>query len=293
MPKRLAARCIVLTICLAGALGASLVQAAGSIVDLGKPSNDIISFLPLAGFRHAGPVLRSGKLPELLVIGTQEDPLSGSARWPIVKALDQFGRLTGVTASASTACRLASVAGTCFTSVPTFDWSHAHYASRYIAFVHRDLTDGAGHLYQRLSPAELALFYRYAAIRRQAYAQTVKATVENTDGTLRIGATDARKLPLVSIGGYLRIGVGPLTVGDFESTAALQSSPQPIPIIPFSTVQEALLRGKPGGAVTAMLLTDTNAEANALIALICHADGRKPAAVCGRSVIRQILRNAK
>jgi hypothetical protein len=271
------------------ALLAISVQAAGDITDLGKPTNALDSSPPLAGFHHAGPALLSGHLPELLFIGTQADPNSAVERWAVVKALDQFGRLSNVSPSASKGCAPTAGQRPCTISspIPTFDWTHARYAGRYLAFAPRELTDPGGKLLQRLSPAQQQVFYRYLAVREATYAQTVRATVQNTLG-LGLGLA-GRSFPLISIGGYLRADLGQLTAGDLPIPPALTSSP----VVPFSTVQQALLHNKPEGGVSAGFLADVNAEANVLTALICHADGRKPTSVCGRGVIKQLLRHVR
>lgn len=38
---------------------------------------------------------------------------------------------------------------------------------------------------------------------------------------------------------------------------------------------------------------DINIESNVTTALICHVDGKRPSAVCGRSVIRGLMRHVQ
>jgi hypothetical protein len=54
----------------------------------------------------------------------------------------------------------------------------------------------------------------------------------------------------------------------------------------FAAVQTQLRSASPGASTPGSLTHEINAEANALIAILCHADGMQPQAVCGRPVIR-------
>jgi hypothetical protein len=60
----------------------------------------------------------------------------------------------------------------------------------------------------------------------------------------------------------------------------------------FAQVQSALISGKEPWS-NSTLVADVNAEANAITALICHADGKKPASVCSRPAIKVILKHVK
>ena len=65
------------------------------------------------------------------------------------------------------------------------------------------------------------------------------------------------------------------------------------PYLSFAQVQQTLRTGKSVGGAPDTLVSDTNAETNIITALICHADGRKPAKVCNRAVIRSMLKHVK
>jgi hypothetical protein len=41
------------------------------------------------------------------------------------------------------------------------------------------------------------------------------------------------------------------------------------------------------------LISDVSAEANVITALVCHADHMQPKRVCGRAVIRKIVKHVK
>jgi hypothetical protein len=56
-------------------------------------------------------------------------------------------------------------------------------------------------------------------------------------------------------------------------------------------VQGSLATGKPANGIEQSLIPNINAEANVMTALICHADGSKPKSVCGRPVIKSLLRH--
>ncbi|HEX6510516.1 MAG TPA: hypothetical protein VF221_23040 [Chloroflexota bacterium] len=68
--------------------------------------------------------------------------------------------------------------------------------------------------------------------------------------------------------------------------------PQSLNGLSFSRVHEVLVQGQnPRNAPT--LVEHVNAEANIIMALICHADGNKPANACNRPVIKAILKHVK
>lgn len=132
---------------------------------MGKPSNatgrDVHD--PLGGFRRVGPTRYAGPRAEFLWIGSEagQDGWSADQRWPVIKALQQFGTFSGLRA-APQRCDLVLGQHSC--RVPTFDWSHAVYRSRYVSFVHRELLDSNSRDYQRLLPWEHKLFVRYSEI---------------------------------------------------------------------------------------------------------------------------------
>jgi hypothetical protein len=93
-------------------------------------------------------------------------------------------------------------------------------------------------------------------------------------------------LPLVSIGGYLRVDSGVAISGDLIPTTSN------IPLS-FSAVQDSLRRGKAVEGAPYSLVPDINAEANVLTALVCHADGKEPRSVCNRTVVKTVLKHMK
>lgn len=306
------------------ALGATpqRLQAAprpSPVTYLGPPVNIVStdSYFPLDDFRHITTDLRSRARPELVFLAAQGtgpffDQINAE-RWPLVKALDQFGTLSGVRlVERSCATGHARVPNGDVCSVPTFDLSRAHYASRYLSFVSKDLIRvdlrGTVHAFQRPSPLEWELFTRYAApqgpcsviIRKRrkvttgpcaSYAQRVQAALGPRNGD--------RGLPLTAIGNYLQTSSQIILGGDFQQAVPVVP-PSVNPAsglatergLPFATVREALIRGHdpfPGSH----LVEDVNAEADIITTLICHADHLQPRSVCSRSAIRSILKHVK
>jgi hypothetical protein len=272
----------------------------GSITDLGKPTNSLPPRNPLSEFRHISTALKSHGLPEVLFVGTLVDDESAAERWPLVKALDQFGTLTGVAATSSASCNTAS--GTLVTAQnvhcldpdkfpgkPTYDFSQAHYHSRYVTLVSKDLIDRGQHLHQILSRTEEALFDRYARFPGSStWTDSVWQTALYSGGfTTQNGA---RGFPLLVIGSYQSSAAEVAIPGDLEPVVSS------IPLA-FPVIQQSLQRGKSVGdrrtGAPPTLVQDYNAEANVITALICHADGSKPTSVCGRAVIKTALKHVR
>lgn len=160
---------------LAGAILLALRGNAASVsqnavaANLGAPTADVAA-PPMGAFNHVGAPLYQGGKPELLFIGAQYCPHCAGQRWPLVKALDQFGIFSHATSSANDD-------GT----IPTFDLHGATYTSKYVAFVHRDLEDRKHYPLDSLSPEEQSIFNRL-----------------DPDGAI----------PLISVGGYALVGDG-------------------------------------------------------------------------------------
>jgi hypothetical protein len=261
--------------------------ALGNLTNLGRADNALPPYLPLGGFHRIPTTLRQqGKL-EFLFIGTQVDAYSAVERWPVVKALDQFGTLAGVRASTARACGFTRAGKLDCTTPPfpgwrdyaTFDWSHASYRSRYLNFVHKDLIYRSLNAGQALSPQETELFNTYARV--SGYPKWNDAVWHTAVGDTR---QPGRLMPVLVVGNYLQTGVNVATAGDMTARGSNIN-------VPFRTVQDSLRTGKTIGEAPSTLVPDFNAEANVITALICHADGLQPAKVCGRPVIKGILKH--
>lgn len=266
-------------------------RAASSVTYLGKPTNDVPEYVPLGGFIHRGPKLRSYGFPELLFIGSQNDGRSAAERWAVIKALDQFGSLSAVSAATTTPCRDTSYPyDPCIYPLPTFNWAHAHYRSRYVQFVHRDLLDQRNDPYQRLAPAESRLFRRYAASPGGTYRQTLLSTAFAVTND----QTPSRHFPLISIDGYLQTANDLLLPSDFvNTTPAPGCRTLSCGVLSFSAVRTALVRNTRTPGTTGTLVPDVNTESNILVTLICHADGSRPKSVCGRKPVQKLLRHVR
>lgn len=271
----------------------SNTSASGNLTDLGKLTNSLPS--PPArlqdGFARKGPVLTRARKPEVLFIGTQVSFDSGASaveRWALVKALDGFGRLTGVKATSTQNCVLTTGnIHQCspherYPGYPTFDLDHARYTSRYLVLVHKDLIDGNLHVHSDFSTMESSLIQQY--IRR--YVVATSSRWDDFAWQESILPPEHHGLPLISVGGYLRLDSGVALTGDLTPT--ISTTP-----LSFSVVQASLRRGKATGGAPYGLVPDINAEANVLTALICHADGNRPSAICDRSVVRMVLKHLK
>jgi hypothetical protein len=310
-------------------LGTLLLLASGgaiagsNILNLGKPVDiqSTAAYFPLSGFHRVGTSLPAHGKPELLFIGAQGTRFEGInvERWPVVKALQQFGSLTGIKAVDRT-CIVMNVGNmhgqSC--SIPTFDFTHARYRSRYLTFTSKDLVRSTGvapgdykdRLFQPLTPAENEVFARYARFKGQPYCSKTSAAGHTTVyhcskpidyllATIFPYSTSPpeRTLPLVAIGHYLQ--TVSQVVGPSDLTKLIPIAPAPgntsysgvTEGLPFDTVRQALAEGK--DPQNSNLVEDINAETNIITALICHADGKRPASVCNRPSIKAILKRVK
>jgi hypothetical protein len=275
-------------------LTAGIVLAVAAITNLGSPTNNLppAPAPVLDGFARKGPVLKLAGKPEVLFIGTEvsgEGSATAVELWALVKALDQFGRFSGVGMAETQNCEgITTQTVKCFSpsafdrGYAILDLAHARYTSRYLSFRHKDLTDLALHVQTKFSPIEMSLIQTY--VRR--YLNPPPSTWADFAWQESIQPSENRGLPLVSIGGYLRVDSGVALSGDLVPTTSA------IPL-PFSAVHDSLQSGKAVGGAPYSLVPDVNAEANVLTALMCHADGKKPASICNRSVIRTVLKRMK
>jgi len=275
------------------------VQAAGSpaspqagtcLTCLGKPTSDIDQNLALGAFRHIGGSLHQGSLPALFFVGLEGGGREPEDSWAIVKALEQFGTF-GHLAAERPIC--GSTGGVAWCSPPGFNLSRPAYRSRYVAFASRYILNIDNKPFQAPTRAELQFFSRY--IYRVRSLNTLTAVNRLPSGTL----------PSIAVGGYLSPALREITNGDFDGPYV---GPTPTvcpasgcgivriflgPTRPFADIQQSLATGHPVDGLPASLIPDVNTAANIITALICHADGKKPASVCGRPVIKAILRAVK
>ncbi len=269
--------------------------AASDVTNLGAPTAAVPSTLSYGlGVRHLRTAVRAGGKAELLFLGTLVDNGSTAERWPVVKALNQFGALSGVSPVVSRDCLYQVVAMVprlqCIpteehgfiTGLATFDWSHAVYHSRYLTFVHKDLIDQNLRMRAKLSPLERSLFLHYVALPGfNNYHDTVWHTAVETH-TVETLQNPLRRFPLLAVGRYVETVSNLAIPGDLNSSTGRT-------VLPFAAVQQSLMKGRAEGGAPATLVPDYNAETNVIIAMICAADGLRPHTICARPVIRTIL----
>jgi hypothetical protein len=286
---------LLLGACLLVALIGGVAFALSSILDLGKPSNatSLNPYFPLSGFRHMHASLLPGSKPEVLVLGTLDvdDIRTAMERWPLVKALNQFGAFSGLKAvdrDCSAPHPLMRIA----CSLPTFDWSHARYQSPYITFHHLDLLTPKHKPYQRLTGVDRRLYDRFSRIGGSGFTNdpddVMNTVLQSTN------PKTSRALPLIVIGHYLQTISQLVQPGDFTVNSATPPPPGQFPsaqVLSFSTVHDHLVSGT--DPPSSHLIEDVNAEANIMTALICRADGEKPAHVCQRAVIKEIDKHVR
>lgn len=273
----------------AGSLAAG---KSASVVNLGKPTNDVSStgFPSLDTFHRIKANLHVGTKPEILFVG-EFGAAIGTAdgeRWALVKALQQFGSLSHV-AALQTGCD-QRVAGYSLCTSPTFDLTHTRYRSRYVVFADREIailrTGGPWVRYAKLSGKALALYKRYAVVR--SVPKRLRKLMEKS-GPLA-------NLPMIAIGNYLAIQ--PHYVGESDLLSSVPVTPNcggcggKSETVSFSTLHDALVHDRilPEWPYAVI---DINSEANVITALICHADGKKPASICTRPAIKQLLKLTK
>ncbi len=283
-------------------LSISVVLAASGILNLGKPTSakSSNSYFPLSGFHRdtkLPTVEKVGGKAQVLFIGTLltgHDPRSTDERWPVVKALEQFGAFSGVK-PVDHICQFVSQQNQVLCTDSTYDWSSASYHSRYVVFEHKDLLTVDDKPLQRLSKAELKL---YNAI---THVPPVGRFPQDPYGA----SYAAGELPVLAVGDYLQTSSQDLLGSDFEETLPSKAPTPPpsgsggYPIgtltvssgLSFQQVQQALRTGADPKGTT--LVEDVNAEANIITALICHADGNKPGSVCGRSIVRSLQKRLR
>lgn len=318
-PRTQGGRLVLAAVLLLTVSGVAL--AATTVTNLGKPTEiqSTAAYFPLSGFHRVSTSFEVHGKPELVFIGAQGPRYEhvNVERWPLIKALQQFGTLSGVKAVERTCTTFNThfIRNAVGCSIPTFDLSKAYYTSRYIEFSSKDLVQSSGltpgdikvQLFQRLNSTEAMLFNRYARFKGQPYCSTTKTSVQMHPCSKPIDYITAtlfpdsshpsRTLPLIAIGHYVQ--TVSQDVGPSDLAVTVGNTPTPGTIVyagvsqgmPFNTVRQALANGKdPQGS---LLVEHVNAEANIITALICRVDGKRPASVCTRASIQQILKHVK
>jgi len=295
----------------------------GSIAYLGPPASVVstASERPLDGFHRVNTFVRRGRKPELIFLAAQVPGAKTISieRWPLVKALSQFGRLTGINAVDKHCVPVASgpTAGLEICTIPTYDLSHARYSSPYLAFDSKDLVRTVGsrdRAFQPLSPIENVLFDRYVRYRSkpkclkldksgnpilvngQFLSYTCTSFGDYIDAAI-FNQTD-RVLPLIAVGDYLQTVSQIMITGDFVESIPLTPTPgskgatEGERVSSFDADRNAMLTGRAPFLLSG-LVRNVNSEANVITALICHATKNQPKSVCSRPTIKLILKSVK
>jgi Domain of unknown function (DUF929) len=108
------------------------------------------------------PRLELGGQPEVLFVGADFCPFCAAERWPLIVALSRFGHFSGLHDT-------QSAGSSVFSSIQTFSFQDARFASPYLSFVGVELysdelnPDGTYARTAHLTPQQAALVDRYGA----------------------------------------------------------------------------------------------------------------------------------
>lgn len=285
-------------IAIAVLLTTGVAMAAGAPTDLGRPHDAAAPnpYFPLSGFHRMSTNLRQFGQPELLFLPWREDAnrfrttidhVGRAEVWPLVKALDQFGTLSRVKVL-DRDCHVVTVhvpgepsQGT-VCSLPTFDLTHAVYRSRYLRLVVRPLVLDA-------RSNKLKLGSQLSAAEQRVYKKECTPPAPGC----QFDDLGVRRVPLIGIGNYVQTSSQFMISGLFSAPPVATPGPNSQEaLFDFATIRDALLRSQDPPEAKG-LVESINAEANVMIALICHADGKRPMSICNQSVIKRILKHVR
>ncbi len=276
----------------------SAALATGNTLDLGKPTNAVSTnaYFPMGEFHRINgkAAARLGGSVEFYY--EPRDSFTNEEEWPFLKALEQFGTLAGIQA-APPVCYPppptdpAGMGQVCY--VPGFDLARASFKSHFIRAALRPLTDDSGRcLVVSMSNADWRRLLEFTQVSTRSRSRFCWGLVSGQFPDHNFNA------PVLEAGSFVQTGVQLVQQFDYSeplptpaAVATLRSYPDPLSGLPFATIQRALATDHDPAGTT--LNEDVNAEANVITALICHTDGGKPRSVCGRSVIKAILKHVK
>ncbi len=201
------------------------------------------------------PLSRGGR-PEVLFVGSEYCPFCAAERWPLIVALDRFGRFGTLHNSQSAPLSV-------FSGIQSFSFVGTTYSSRYVTLtgveLYSDQTgpDGTFTRISRLDPGEAALVARYAPLTAGAGAP----------GTWPFVDIDNRMVTATS-------GFSPALLVSQSQAQIAGEAAQPLAATPQSTTPAP----PTGQAIIA--------AANQLSAGICLATGGQPVAVCNSKAVR-------
>jgi len=201
------------------------------------------------------PLARDGR-PEVLFVGSEYCPFCAAERWPLIVALDRFGKFGTLHNSQSAPLSV-------FSGIQSFSFVGTTYSSRYVTLtgveLYSDQTgpDGTFTRISRLDPGEAALVARYAPLTAGSGAP----------GTWPFVDIDNRMVTATS-------GFSPALLVSQSQAQIAGEAAQPL----AATPQSATPAPPTGQAIIA--------AANQLSAGICLATGGQPVAVCNSKAVR-------
>jgi hypothetical protein len=125
----------------------ALTTVSPSIAEQVGSGLSAVSTQPISGAPH---LLTAGK-PTVLFVGGQFCPFCAAERWSILQALSRFGTFSGIAEIRSSEDDL-----------PTFDFSHATFSSKYVAFTPVESEGQQHEPLQHLSGTQEAIFEKYS-----------------------------------------------------------------------------------------------------------------------------------
>jgi hypothetical protein len=273
---------------LAVASSPALARPAGAdpLANLGGPTDAIFPVQPLGLVARGAPNLHSGSRLKIVyfqrfVSAVNGDMLNGqpgaAEAWSLVKALDQFGTFSNLSVLALPQQQL--VPGTGATpgywqtiQVYSCDYRKATYRSPYLVFVHFD----------DLSTTHPTFPTRPVYLHLPKAAQKLLAQADRA----LAGVRTARYFPGPPIiaGRYFREATDSLTNAFLLDPASAKP-------YSFAGLQNLIRAGYAKHYSPVVYAFD--AEANAITALICKADGMKPKSVCRRAVIQKLVKKLR
>jgi Domain of unknown function (DUF929) len=205
---------------------------------------------------HGQPPLSRGGRPEVLFVGSEYCPFCAAERWPLVVALDRFGRF-------STLHNTQSAPFSVFSGIQSFSFVDTTYTSRYVILTGVELysdqagPDGTFARISHLDPGEAALVARYTPL---------------VDGTGAPGTW-----PFVDIANRMVTATSGFSPALLVSQSQAQIAGEVAQ--PLAATSQTTTPVPPSGQAII-------AAANELSAGICLATGGQPAAVCGSKAVR-------
>jgi hypothetical protein len=264
------------------ALGVTSFVALGGITWAGKPdtlanlggtTNAVFPTRPLGLVAHGAPNLHAGSSVKLVYFSDVATGEWAAEAWSLVKALDQFGTFSNLSVISIPQQQFVPATGTTpdhfiTVHVPSYDYRKATYRSPYLVFVH----------YDDLSTKRRLPHPVYIHLPESARRLLARAYISLGEPTVQWGWQAA---PPTIIGHYYREGTDNLTNSFLKDP--VRGTPYS-----FATLHRLIQAGYSRHYSEIVFAFD--AETNAITALVCKADGDRPASVCGRSVIELLMK---